>query len=122
GGGTVTYTPAANFFGSDSFTYSVSDGNDGTDTATVFVNVTASQDPPDAVDDAATVAEDSGANTINVRSNDTSAPDTGETLTVTAVTQGSHGAVAIVSAGGAVTYRPNRDFFGSDSFTYTISD
>ena len=61
GGGTgVTYTPDANFFGTDSFTYTISDGNGGTDTATVNVTVTTVNDAPDAVDDAATVAEDSG--------------------------------------------------------------
>ena len=36
----ISYTPAANFFGSDSFTYSISDGNGGSDTGTVNVSVT----------------------------------------------------------------------------------
>ncbi len=77
---------------------------------------------PDAVDDAATVAEDSGANTINVLANDTTAPDTGETLTITAVTQGANGSVAITGGGTTVSYTPNADYFGPDSFTYTVSD
>jgi hypothetical protein len=123
GGGTaVTYTPNANFFGSDSFTYTISDGNGGTDTATVSVTVTNVNDNPDAVNDNATVAEDSGANTINVLANDTIAPDTGETLTITSVTQGANGSVAITGGGTAVTYTPNANYFGPDSFTYTISD
>ncbi len=47
GGGTaVTYTPAANFNGSDSFTYTVSDGRGGTQTATVSVTVTPINDAP----------------------------------------------------------------------------
>ena len=83
----VSYTPAANFFGTDSFTYTISDGNGGTATATVNVTVTAVNDDPVANDDAATVAEDSGATAIDVLANDTLGPDTGETLTVTAVTQ-----------------------------------
>jgi large repetitive protein len=123
GGGTgVTYTPNANFFGSDSFTYTISDGNGGTDTATVSITVTNVNDPPDAVNDSATVAEDSGANTINVLANDTFAPDAGETLTISAVTQGANGSVAITDGGTTVSYTPNANFFGSDSFTYTISD
>ncbi len=123
GGGTgVSYTPAANFSGSDSFIYTVSDGNGGTDTATVSVTVTSVNDAPDAVNDSATVSEDSGANSINVRSNDSIAPDTGETLTVSSVTNGSNGAVAITGGGTAVSYTPNLNFFGTDSFTYTISD
>ena len=45
-GTTVTYTPNANFHGSDLFTYVVSDGNGGTDTGTVTVTVTAVDDEP----------------------------------------------------------------------------
>ena len=44
--GTVRYTPASNFNGSDSFTYTVSDGHGGTATATVNVTVTPVNDPP----------------------------------------------------------------------------
>ncbi len=40
--GTITYTPAANYNGADSFSYTVGDGNGGTATATVSVTVTAS--------------------------------------------------------------------------------
>src|SRR6185369_4016960 len=71
GGGTgVSYTPAANFFGTDTFTYTISDGHGGTDTATVTVTVTNVEDAPDAVNDSTTLAEDSGANGIDVRAND----------------------------------------------------
>jgi hypothetical protein len=114
----VSYEPNANFFGSDSFTYTISDGNGGSDTATVNVTVTNVQDGPDAVDDAATVAEDSGANVINVLGNDTDVDN--DTLTVSAVTQGTNGSVT--TNGTSVSYTPNADFFGSDSFTYTIGD
>jgi hypothetical protein len=121
GGGTgVSYTPAANFFGTDSFTYTVSDGNGGTDTATVNVTVTNVEDAPDAVNDATTIAEDSGANAIDVRANDSDVD--GDTLTVIAVTQGTHGSVAITGGGTGVSYTPAANFFGTDSFTYTVSD
>ena len=84
----MSYTPDANYFGTDSFTYTISDGNGGSDTATVTVTVTTVNDDPDAVDDAATVAEDSGATAIDVLANDNDGADAGETLTVTAVDPG----------------------------------
>jgi hypothetical protein len=114
----VTYTPNANFFGTNSFTYTVSDGNGGTDTATVTVTVTAVNDAPVAVNDsAATLAE--VPVTIQVRANDTDVDS--PTLTITAVTQGANGTVAI-DAGQTVTYTPATAWVGPDTFTYTISD
>lgn len=73
---------------------------------------------PDAIDDAATVAQDSGANAIDVLANDTDAD--GDSLTIVAVTQGSNGSVTFTA--GSVSYTPNAGFVGSDSFTYTIDD
>ena len=58
GDGTVTYTPDADFHGIDTFTYTISDGNGGTDTATVIVTVLSINDDPDAVDDSDTTDED----------------------------------------------------------------
>jgi hypothetical protein len=73
---------------------------------------------PDAVDDLASVAEDSGANAIAVLANDTDS--NGDPLTVTAVTQGAHGSVTFTA--GSVSYTPQANYSGSDSFTYTIDD
>jgi CSLREA domain-containing protein len=73
---------------------------------------------PDANDDSATTNEDNSV-TINVLANDTD-PD-GDTLTVGSVTQPTNGSAAL-NADNTVTYTPNRDFSGVDTFTYTISD
>ncbi len=121
-GGTVEYTPAADYFGTDSFTYTVSDGNGGTDSAIVTITVVGVNDPPTAADDSLTMLEDGGTQTILVLSNDGIAPDAGETLTVTAVTQGAHGTVAITSGGTRLTYGPAANWHGIDTFTYTVSD
>jgi endonuclease I len=118
--GVVRYTPNANASGSDSFTYMISDGNGGTDTASVGVTITPANDPPQANDDTLAIDEDAGATVVNVLANDSFAPDAGETLTVIAVTQGSLGSVSLV--GGVVSYTPNSNANGSDAFTYTISD
>ena len=93
---TVTYTPDANYFGPDSFTYTIQDnGQSGSppandfksDTATVNVTVTPVNDPPDAVNDSKTVAEDSGASSVDVLGNDSEGPanESSQTLTITAV-------------------------------------
>jgi hypothetical protein len=118
----VTYTPQAYYHGPDSFTYTISDGNGGTATATVNVTVTWVNQNPTANNDTASVTEDAGPQTIDVLANDTDAPDVGETLTVVSVTQGLHGTVAISTGGTAVTYTPDAEFSGNDTFVYRISD
>jgi DNA/RNA endonuclease G (NUC1) len=116
-GTSVTYTPAANFNGSDSFSYTISDGNGGTATANVSVTVNAVNDAPVANNDSATTNEDTAVS-VNVLSNDSDVDN--EPLTINAVTQGGHGSVT--TDGSSVSYLPAADFNGSDSFTYTISD
>jgi VCBS repeat-containing protein len=137
--GSFTYDPNGQFeylqagnSTSDSFTYTVSDGHGGTDTATVTVIINGVYEtpiyfpptyyppvnyPPVAIDDTAITTQNTSV-TINVLNND-SDPN-GHTLTVTSVTPGTHGSVTI--NGSNVTYTPNSGFTGIDSFTYTISD
>src|SRR5207248_1612437 len=124
----VTYTPNANYNGSDSFTYTVTDNgttngvsDPKSSTATVSVTVTEVNDAPTAAADSATVAED-GSVTLHPRSNDRTGPanESTQTLTVTAVGAASHGTVSFTASG--VTYTPNANYNGSDSFTYTVTD
>lgn len=95
-------------------------GGDGADVGAFEEQATcaAANVAPDAVDDNTVVAEDSGANVINVLTNDSDA--NGDALTITAVTQGANGFVT--NNGTSVSYTPDPNFFGSDSFTYTIDD
>jgi hypothetical protein len=117
--GTCTYTPDANFFGVDTFSYEIDDGQGGADTGDVLVTVTALNDAPVAVDDSLTV--DEGAlGSLNVRTNDTDAD--GDTLIVTTSTPtASHGTVSCLGGGGC-TYTPTAGYSGPDSFEYSISD
>ena len=117
-GSDVTYTPNSGFIGTDSFDYVVSDGQGGLDTARVTVQVLEPNQPPSAADDDASTNEDNSV-TIDVLAND-SDPD-GDALTVSDVTQGMHGSVEI-NIDSTVTYTPNADFFGADSFKYYIND
>ena len=115
--GTVEYTPADGFTGTDTFTYTVCDDVGGCDEATVEITV-GSGDNPTPVDDAATTPEDTPV-TIDVLGNDTDPSD--DTLTVTDVTTPANGTVTI-NDDGTVEYTPNPDFSGSDTFTYTVCD
>ena len=89
------------------------------DEATVNVTVTPVDDPP-GQRPTRVVAEDSDTGVlVDVKANDSVGPanESGQTLTITGVTQGAHGAVAVVS--GQIRYTPtDADYFGSDSFTY----
>ena len=116
----VSFTPAPNFFGTTTFAYTASDDNGGSDTATVTVTVTPVNDAPTANDDSFTVAEDSGPTVLNVLANDTTAPDTGETLSITAVTQPANGTVTFTASN--VSFTPTPNFFGTTTFAYTVTD
>jgi len=120
--GTVLYAPDGDFAGTDSFLYTVCDapaeGAPACATAEVVVDVTPVNDPPVAVDDAASVAAGQPA-TVTPADND-SDPD-GDVLTVTAVTQPAHG-VATLAGDGTVTYTPEAGFVGDDAFDYTVCD
>jgi VCBS repeat-containing protein len=120
--GSFTYTPAANFNGSDSFTYRANDGTVESNQATVTITITATNDGPTAVDDAYTTAEDTAltvAAASGVLANDTD-PD-GDTLSAVAGSGPSHGTLSR-NADGSFTYTPAANYNGSDSFTYRASD
>ena len=114
----VDYTPDADYFGIDTFDYTVSDGNGGTDTATVTITVTNVPDAPDAVNDSDTVPEDSTGNIIDVLVNDDDADD--DPLTITSVTDPPNGST--VNAVTHVEYTPDANYAGQDTFDYTVSD
>src|SRR5204863_17748 len=120
--GDVVFTPTANYNGPASFTYTISDGHGGTDTATVSLTVNAVNDAPDAVDDSGYATNEDTALTISPASlllaNDSDVD--GDTLSITSVQGAVHGSVALVA--GDVVFTPTADYNGPASFTYTISD
>ncbi|HEX5617343.1 MAG TPA: Ig-like domain-containing protein, partial [Solirubrobacteraceae bacterium] len=116
-GATLVYTPAANFNGTDSFTFVVDDGHGGTDTGTVTITVTAVNDPPVANDDARTIDENDEV-TIAVLANDSDAD--GDALIAALVSGPAHG-TATCSATECV-YRPVSNFVGTDTFRYRACD
>ena len=119
--GTWLYTPDADYIGTDSFDYTVTDGNGGVGTATVTIEVTSVNDAPVAQDDTYTTAEDT-ALTIDpagVLSNDTDAD--GDTLSASPSSDPAHGTLTEQSDGTWPT-RPTPTTIGTDTFDYTVSD
>ena len=112
--GSVTYTPADGFSGTDTFTYTVTDPTGGTATATVTVTVT-----PTAVADALRTA----ANTALPISGATlTGNDRGTGLAVTAHGRAEHGTVTEGTEPGSLVYTPAKGFSGADTFDYTVTD
>ena len=127
GGTHVLYTPAADFFGEDTFTYTIEEQDGGRATASVTVSVLNVNDPPTANDDSYQVSKGSPTRTLNVLENDTILPDIDEVLTIVAVTQGSEGGTVQIAADGkSVLYTPSSDPSLPDTytetFTYTVDD
>lgn len=118
GDGSFTYTPAPDYNGEDSFTYKANDGAADSNEATVTITVNAVNDAPVANDDSATTDQNTAV-TIDVLDNDTDVD--GDALTVTIETEPGNGE-AVVNGDGTVTYTPDEDFTGEDSFTYIVSD
>jgi len=123
----LTYRPDANYCNDppggapDTFTYTL----DGGSTATVSVAVTCVDDAPVAVDDTATVYQDTAAAPVAVLANDTDVD--GGAMTITAVTQPTNGTVVITGGGGGLTYEPDAGYCNNptglvlDTFTYTLN-
>ena len=118
-GGLCTYTPEADYKGTDSFQYSISDGDGGSDTATVSVTVTPENIAPVADDETLSTAEDA-SNSVNVLVGDSDAD--GDALSVTTLAPAAAHRTVSCSAAGSCTYTPEADWSGDDSFEYTVSD
>jgi VCBS repeat-containing protein len=114
----ILYTPAANYSGSDSFTFTVSDGIATSAAATVSITINHVNHAPVANNDALSTNEDAGVSG-NVLTND-SDPD-GDVMHAVLVGNVSNGTLNL-NSDGSFTYTPNANFNGIDGFTYTAND
>lgn len=112
----IVYTPTLNFYGTDSFSYTVSDGS-LTNTAIITVNVIPVNDAPLARDDTV-LGEENTTITISPLGNDSDVD--GDTLMVVGAGNPVHGTAVI--SGTTIRYTPETNFFGIDNFTYSVSD
>jgi CSLREA domain-containing protein len=120
-GADVTYTPDADYCGSDSFAYTVADKYGGTDGAMVTIEVICENDAPVAVDDAYVTNEDVTliVNAPGVLGNDSDAE--GDPLEPILVSGPNHGTLTL-NANGSFTYMPAPNYNGTDSFSYVAND
>lgn len=127
--GTFTYTPNANFAGSDSFTYEASDGTETSDPATV--NISVMNDAPTASDDSYSTLHDQ---TLIINSSgalDNDSDTNGDPLNGTILSLPSNGTLTRLDDtpfavndpfDGYFKYTPNANSDANDSFTYQITD
>ena len=120
--GSFSYTPAAGFNGTDSFTYTASDRTNTSTPIMVTLNVNSINSVPVAVNNNYTVGED-GTLTVpaagGVLTNDTDADN--DPLTAGIVTLPQNGTLTL-NSDGSFTYTPNANFNGTDSFEYRATD
>lgn len=129
-GGITTYRPAPNFFGTDTFTYRITDDGNPPLTAdgTVTVNVTPVNDPPVAVDDTGDAARFvvlgiTAPNSLDVMRNDSAGPLEPKDITVVSVTAPTIGTTSVAPNGASVIFTPPTGVFNvTSTFSYTIRD
>ena len=111
----LTYSPAANYNGTDSFTFKVNDGAASSGVATVSITVSAVNDAPVANGQSITTPQNV-AKSITLTGSDVD----GDALTYAIVSSPSHGSLSGTPPN--VTYTPATDYTGGDSFTFKVND
>ncbi len=123
--GAFSYTPDANFNGTDRFSYTVADANGAEATATITITVTAENDAP-AVTQGTLIDVVMSEDAVPLPfSTLLSATDVdGDTLYWSISTAARHGNAFIESTGNTpeVTYVPHRNYVGTDTFQIALSD
>lgn len=122
--GSFTYTPAQDYNGPDSFTYTCSDGATTSNVGTVNITVTAVNDAPTGAGDSYAANRDTVLNVpvgTGVLVNDTDPEAAQASLTAVLNSNAVNGNV-VLNANGSFTYTPAAGYTGADSFTYRASD
>jgi ribosomal protein S9 len=122
-GDDVTYTPASNKTGTDTFELTIDDGNGGTVDITVTVNgidTMPVNTPPTANDFTYGTSIGSSAKTFSWKTLGSASDVDGDTLIATEKTTPSKGSISV--NGADVTYAPASNKTGTDTFELTIDD
>ena len=113
----ITYTPNANFYGTDSVAYTASNGTYTSDPVTITITVTGEDDGNPTTNDVSATTDEDTAVTIDLDATEID----GDNYSFTIVTQPTNGTLGSVS-GNQVEYTPNQDFNGTDTFTFEATD
>src|SRR5207249_3883481 len=119
--GSFSYVPAANYNGTDSFTYKANDGQADSGIATVNITITAVNDAPVALNDSYTTAEEIGRASCRENKVDNDSDVDGNSLSAVLVNQPTHGSLTL-NSNGSFRYTPSANYNGTDSFTYKAND
>src|SRR5207249_331615 len=121
GNGSFSYVPAANYNGTDSFTYKANDGQADSGSATVSITITGVNDAPLALNDSYTTTENT---TLNVAAPGVLVNDSDldpYTSLSRSLSQPTHGSLTL-NGNGSFSYTPAANYNGTDSFTYKAND
>ena len=124
GNGSFSYKGAADYNGSDSFTYRASDGTAQSAVTTVSIVVTAVNDPPVGAADSYTVDEETTLTRTaaqGVLANDSDVETPRAALKAALVTAPASGTLTLAED-GSFTYAPVADYAGTLTFTYRPAD
>ncbi len=115
--GAFSYSPAADYFGADSFSYRVSDGRGGSHSYTVSLSVFSVNDAPTAGAASATTTEDTPLSGQLPAAFDAD----GDTVSYAKTSDPAHGSLSL-GAAGAYVYTPALNYSGTDGFDFSVSD
>ena len=115
----ISYTPNANFFGTDTFEYTILDPSGLDSTALVTMSVLPVNDAPEAAADVFVIDQDTNG-VLSVLPNDSDID--GDALVVSAILSGPLNGSITINANNTLGYTPTAGFFGVDTIVYQISD
>jgi hypothetical protein len=116
------YTPMADFVGTETFTYTISDGHGGTSEESITLLVANTNDAPTALPDNFYVNSNSSENLLSVLDNDTDIDDKDRIFITSVGAPDNGGVITISDTQDSLLYTPASGFVGTETFLYTIQD
>ena len=113
----ITYTPNANFYGTDSFDYTASNGTYTSDPATITITVEGEDDGNPTTNDVSATTDEDTVVTVNLDATEID----GDNYSFSIISQPSNGTLGSIN-GNQVEYTPNQDWNGTDTFTFEATD